>query len=74
MSRIRQKFTGCDCTKIHSQYYHFQYDSSAVFERCTKIRKHDAKGWLLDFSNPQWDHRESNCTKNIISEQLNVIL
>ena len=43
-----------DSTKIHwlaatvlkyiSQNYHFQYDGSAVFERCTKILKHDAKG------------------------------
>ena len=27
-----------------SQNYHFQYDGSAVFECCTKILKHDAKG------------------------------
>ena len=26
------------------QSYHFQYDGSTVFERCTKIFKQDAKG------------------------------
>ena len=30
--------------KYISQNYHFQYDGSAVFERCTNILKHDAKG------------------------------
>ena len=33
--------------KYISQSYHFQYDGSAVFERCTKSLKNDAKAGHL---------------------------
>ena len=44
MSRFDKSSLAATVLKYISQNYHFQYDDSAAFERCTMILKHDAKG------------------------------